>query len=199
MTAGPPCRVIMLIRGDFIASSASRPRRAHSSRNKRSAKAPKYFARRRRSSRLITSMTGPPSRARFTPERARARFRAKDDPGLPSRRTWECPAGAVWRRVSHSCSVGTLYAPPGVQRLAFGRGSVSPQKSACQSGVEGYVFRRRRGQDHRPVEHRTAGGRYADATALRPPQSMPGPSQAMCGFPRSGRIAPPQRAGRMPR
>ena len=44
------CRAMILKRGEFIASSALMPRRAHSFRNKRSAKAPSHFARRRRSS-----------------------------------------------------------------------------------------------------------------------------------------------------
>src|SRR5215831_323958 len=47
VTTRPPCRMMILKRGDFIASSALRPRRAHSLRN---------FARRRRSSCLITSV-----------------------------------------------------------------------------------------------------------------------------------------------
>src|SRR5262249_23231102 len=70
MTTRPPCRVIILKRGDFIASSALRPRRAHSSRNKRSAKAPKYFARRKRTSWLITSVNVPnPPRPPASPPR----------------------------------------------------------------------------------------------------------------------------------
>jgi hypothetical protein len=48
---GPrPSRAMILESGDLIASSASRPSRAHSARNTRSARAPKYLARRRRSS-----------------------------------------------------------------------------------------------------------------------------------------------------
>jgi len=70
VTIRPLCRVIILIRGDFIASSALRPRRAHSLRNKRSAKAPKYFARRRRTSWLITSVNAPnPPRLPASPRR----------------------------------------------------------------------------------------------------------------------------------
>src|SRR5262245_15819339 len=49
VTTGLTCRLMMLKRGALIASFALRPRRAHSSLNKRSAKAPKNFARRRRS------------------------------------------------------------------------------------------------------------------------------------------------------
>src|SRR5262245_16060153 len=66
VTTRPPCRVIILKRGDFIASSALRPRRAHSLRNKRSARALKYFAPRKRSSCLITSMPQSCSSSRFT-------------------------------------------------------------------------------------------------------------------------------------
>jgi len=59
VTPRPNCRMTIFARGDCIASSALRPRRVHSSRNKRSAKAPKYFARRRRSSCLMTSVNDP--------------------------------------------------------------------------------------------------------------------------------------------
>src|SRR5262245_41757428 len=64
---------MILARGDFIASFASRPRRAHSSRNKRSAKAPKYFAQRRRSSCVIASVSGQ-FLFRFAPRRSALRI-----------------------------------------------------------------------------------------------------------------------------